>query len=255
VSPSFEAPPDAAADNWLRRDAGWSAAGWRHGWTTTAGPDFRAAPETAGHRDAMAALGRAAGLPHLAWVHQVHGGDVLRATQPGLAGAADALWTDVPGLGVVGRGADCPLILVGGRRSDGSALWGFAHASWRSTVARVTSTLMSRLLDAGLLDTTARALICPSAGPCCYEVGPEVRQAARRELGEDALAFFAPGGERWRLDLWAANTRQLTDSGVPAAAITVTGHCTICGGDLYPSHRRQGAAAGRFAAFIGGLQL
>jgi len=202
----------------------------------------------------MSALGSAAGLPDLAWVHQVHGGDVLRANGPGLVGDADGLWTDVPGLGVVGRGADCPLILVGGRRTDGSALWGFAHASWRSTVARVTATLMSRLEQAGLVPATARALICPSAGPCCYEVGPEVREAVRLSLGEEALAFFTPGGDRWRLDLWAANTAQLTEAGVPAAAITVTGHCTICGGDLYPSYRREGETAGRFAAFIGGVR-
>jgi copper oxidase (laccase) domain-containing protein len=85
-------------------------------------------------------------------------------------------------------------------------------------------------------------------------VGPEVREAARHSLGEEALAFFAPDGDRWRLDLWAANKAQLTEAGVPAAAITVTGHCTICGGGLYPSYRREGAAAGRFAAFIGGVR-
>lgn len=237
---------------WLRCDPLWQAAGWRHGWTTSRGPDFRPAPESAAQRDAMSALAAAAGLTDVAWVHQVHGGDVLRATGPGLVGDADGLWTDVRGLGVVGRGADCPLILVGGRRTDGSALWGFAHASWRSTVARVTATLMSRLAQAGMVPATARALICPSAGPCCYEVGPEVREAARLALGEEALSFFTPGGDRWRLDLWAANTAQLSEAGVPAAAIAVTGHCTICGGDLYPSYRREGAAAGRFAAFIGG---
>lgn len=242
------------AAHWLRRDPGWAAAHWRHGWTTDQGPDFRAAPATPAHGEAMAALGRAAGQPALAWVHQVHGGDVLYAPRPGLIGDADALWTDVPDLGVVGRGADCPLILVAGRRTDGTALWGFAHASWRSTVARITATLMLRLREAGLQEASARALICPSAGPCCYEVGAEVREAARRGLGESSASFFAPWGDRWRLDLWAANVRQLTDAGVAAAAITVTGHCTICGGDLYPSHRRQGAAAGRFAAFVGGPQ-
>jgi YfiH family protein len=247
-------PKNDRGEHWLRRDPGWEAARWRHGWTTDQGPDFRSAPATAAHCEAMAVLGRAAGQPDLAWVHQVHGGDVLHASGPGLIGAADALWTDVPRLGVVGRGADCPLILVGGRRADGSALWGFAHASWRSTVARVTATLMLRLREAGLLETTARALICPSAGPCCYEVGAEVREAARRGLGDGSLSFFAPCADRWRLDLWAANAQQLTEAGVPPAAITLTGHCTICGGDLYPSHRRQGAAAGRFAAFIGGVQ-
>jgi copper oxidase (laccase) domain-containing protein len=31
----------------------------------------------------------------------------------------------------------------------------------------------------------------------------------------------------------------------------VAGVCTLCRNDLFPSHRREGEAAGRFAAVIG----
>lgn len=246
------APP--RAPDWLVTHPHLAAAGWRHGWTTSDGPDFRHDPGTPAMAGAMAALARAAGLPAVAWVHQVHGGGVLRAAGPGLAGDADALWTDTPGLAVVGRGADCPLVLVGGRRADGAPLWGFAHASWRSTVARVTASLLGAMQAAGLRPETARALVCPSAGPCCYEVGGEVRDAARAGLGAGAAAYFAPHGDRWKLDLWAANGAQLEAAGVPASAIALSAHCTICGGDRYPSHRRDGERAGRFAAFIGGVR-
>ncbi len=236
--------------NWLDTDPALAADGWPHGWTTAGGPDFRADPRTPELAAGMQTLRAAAGLRDVAWVHQVHGGRVLRADGPGLAGDADALWTDVPGLAVVGRGADCPLVLVGGRRDDGGAVWGFAHASWRSTVAGITASLLKDMAAAGLRAATARALVCPSAGPCCYEVGDEVREAALAKLGNGANAYFTRRGDRWLLDLWAANAAQLVAAGVPGGAITFTGLCTICGGDRYPSHRRCGEGAGRFAAFI-----
>lgn len=238
--------------DWLETAPHLAAGGWRHGWTTATGPDFRAAPGSAEMAAAMGMLRDGAGLPATAWVHQVHGGAVLRATGPGPAGEADALWTDRPGLAVVGRGADCPLVLVGGRRADGSALWGFAHASWRSTVAGITPGLLAAMAADGLVPATAKALVCPSAGPCCYEVGPEVREAALAALGEVAGDWFTPSAGRWKLDLWAAASAQLAAAGVGPGAVGLTRHCTICGGDRYPSYRRDGACAGRFAAFIAG---
>ena len=83
-------------------------------------------------------------------------------------------------------------------------------------------------------------------------MGDEVRSAAVDRLGPQAAAFFTPHGPRWLLDLWAANEAQLGAAGVPAAAVARSGHCTICGGTDFPSHRRDGEAAGRFAAFIAG---
>ncbi len=234
--------------SWLRTSPHLTTPAWAHGWSTAAGPDFRSPPDTPGHVPAVAELVAAAGLEDAAWVRQVHGGVVLRATGPGFAGEADALWTDRPGLGVVGRSGDCPLVLVA---ADGERpRWGFAHASWRSTVAGITARLLAEMTGAGAAPARCRAVICPSAGPCCYEVGDDVREQARKCLGRSAEAFFVGRRERWLFDLWRANTAQLLDAGVPEDRIGVAGICTICG-EGYPSHRRDGAAAGRFAAIIG----
>jgi len=233
---------------WLRDDPALAAAGWAHGWTTAAGPDFGGDPAAPEHAAPVAALAAAVGLPGAAWVRQVHGGAVLRADGSGCRGEADALWTGRPGLGVVGRSADCPLVLVG--MPGPRPVWGFAHASWRSTVRGITAALAAALADAGGDPARARAVVCPSAGPCCYEVGDEVRAEAEARLGASAAAFFTPRGGRWLMDLWAANRAQLAAAGVPADAVATAGVCTICGAE-YPSHRRQGAAAGRFAAVIG----
>ncbi|RKZ12214.1 hypothetical protein DRQ50_12285, partial [bacterium] len=97
---------------WLRRHPAWAHSGPSHGWTTAEGPGFRGDPAAPVHLAPVAQLCQAVGLARAAWTKQVHGGVVLYADAPGCAGEADALWSDRPGLGVVGRSADCPLILV-----------------------------------------------------------------------------------------------------------------------------------------------
>lgn len=218
--------------------------------TTRDGPTF------GGHSDddtTMAGaheVARALGVAAVAWPRQVHGGNVLRVEHGGHAGDADALVTRTPGLALLGRSADCPLVLLAAPCADGGGTIGFAHASWRSTVAGITAATVAALADLGGDPTRAVAAIAPSAGPCCYEVGDEVRDQARTQLGAGADRFFIPRGDRWIFDLWAANTAQLVTAGIPAAAIAVSGVCTICRGERFWSWRRQGAAAGRFAAAL-----
>jgi copper oxidase (laccase) domain-containing protein len=91
--------------------------------------------------------------------------------------------------------------------------------------------------------------IAPSAGPCCYEVGDEVRRIARTKLA-DADDFFRPHGQRYLFDLWEANRRQLIAAGVRPENIEIAGLCSICDHRFW-SHRRDGAQAGRTALFIG----
>ena len=223
-----------------------------HAVTTRAGPAFGA--DATSTRTSLA-VQDVVGVLHLAgaaWSRQVHGGAVLRVHTPGLVGEADGLVTDTPGLAVLGRSADCPLVLVAGLRDDRSPAVGLAHASWRSTVRGITATVMARLRDElGVDPDTVRAGIAPSAGPCCYEVGDEVREEALARLGNGAARWFFRVKERWHLDLWSANLAQLTEAGVPASQVWGSGTCTICQGERFWSWRRQGAAAGRFAAIIG----
>lgn len=241
----------SAAATWYVPAPTLSAMTWRAGWTTAAGPDFKSDPTGPEHAQAVAKLTAAAGLPQAAWVRQVHGGTVLRAAATGCVGEADALWTDHPGLGVVGRSADCPLILIGGEKTSGDRIWGFAHASWRSTVRHITGNLIAAMTAAGGDPASMRAVIGPSAGPCCYEVGPEVRREALDRLGDAAEWYFLERSGQLIFDLWAANRGQAEAAGVAPDNIHACGACTICG-TLYPSHRREGKAAGRFAAIIGG---
>jgi len=224
--------------------------GLRHAVTTRRGPDVEQARDD--RPNAAATCAAALGLAEAALCEQVHGTKVLHVTAGGLAGEADALVTDTPGLALCAFSADCPLILAAER--SGRAV-GIAHASWRGTVGGVATKLIAAMLERfGVAAGDVVAGIGPSAGPCCYEVGPGVLAAAVAGLGRRAETFFRPRAGvpgKWLLDLWAANRDQLRRAALREENVHVAGVCTICRNDLLPSFRAEGSAAGRFVAAIG----
>jgi copper oxidase (laccase) domain-containing protein len=104
------------------------------------------------------------------------------------------------------------------------------------------------LVDSGSDPADLVAALGPAAGPCCYEVGEEVRTA----FGATGAGFFRPGPRgRPHLDVPGANRSQLEDAGLRPERIHQVDDCTICRADLYHSYRREGAAGGRMISFVG----
>ena len=243
--------------------------GLAHGVTTRWGANFSAPAVSDGFARSATELSGVLGLGGAAWLRQVHGQRVIVAETAGFAGEADALISIAPDLALIGRSADCPLILVAGPVPDGTArtgpdrelagrprACGMAHASWRGSVQQVTAVMVAALIElSGLPARSLSAAICPCAGPCCYEVGPEVRAAALAGIGSHAESFFSRRDGRLYFDLWRCNADQLLRAGIPAERIRIAGLCSICRGDLFPSYRREGAAAERIAAAIGWRRL
>ncbi|MBM4042204.1 MAG: peptidoglycan editing factor PgeF [Planctomycetes bacterium] len=187
-------------------------------------------------------LGNAVG-----WVTAAHRGRGARDVATALPDI-DALITDTPGLVLAAFSADCPLLaLVDPRRRA----VGLVHASRRGTLGRIAARAvraMERLL--GCRPADLRAAIAPSIGPCCYEVGDEALAEARQAL-LDADRFFARRDGRLHLDLWAANTAQLVEAGLPPQHIEAPTICTCCRSDKFFSHRASGGRTGRFALLLG----
>jgi YfiH family protein len=187
---------------------------------------------------------------HLHHCRQVHqpGLALIRAPEGGPLVECDGAATALPGVSLMTFSADCPLVLLYDpvRRAVG-----MAHASWRCTVARVCMQLVELMVDR--LNCRADDLhagIGPGAGPCCYEVGDDVYQAAADLPGREAC--FTEHAGRLHFDLWQANRQQLVTAGLEPRRIEAAGICTICAGrDTFYSYRREGPRCGHFALLAG----
>ena len=158
----------------------------------------------------------------------------------------DALITDVPGLLLVVRTADClPALLVDGAHRAVAAV----HCGWRGTRNRILGKAVKAMEEAYATDPRGLvAVLGPCIGPCCYEVGADVR-AAFAESGFDPLLFYERGG-RLFLDLRAANLGLLGALGVAGDNILSVGACTHCAPGLV-SYRRDKSEKRRMFNFIG----
>jgi YfiH family protein len=184
------------------------------------------------------------GRGRLLLLKQVHGCALARAPWDGRP-EADAALATRPGevLGI--ETADClPVLLADPRRRAVAA----AHAGWRGTAQGVARAAVRALVETGSDPAELVAALGPGIGPCCYEVGEDVRAA----FGERGAAFFRPGPRaRAHLDVRAANRAQLLEEGLSAERIASAGDCTLCRPDLYHSYRRDGKTAGRMINFVG----
>jgi YfiH family protein len=188
------------------------------------------------------------GLGHaqIALISQVHGAQVLRATAPtgweAPLGEADAVVTTERGLVLAVRVADCVPAVVW---SPGGVA--AIHSGWRGTAQDVAAAAV-RALAAATGDEPASMIAC--VGPCIsgevYEVGDEV-VAGLRGAGLPDEAFLVGGYPRPHVDLSAAVSAQLAAAGV--GHVDVVRACTVRDARFF-SHRRDGAATGRFAAVI-----
>jgi YfiH family protein len=183
----------------------------------------------------------------------VHRVDVLPTSR--LAG--DALITNVPGLLLVVRTADCLPVLLADEKNRAV---GAVHCGWRGTRARILERAVREMEGAyGSRPGDLLAALGPCIGPCCYEVGPEVR-AAYASAGFPADVFANPQEGRGQgsppfsskffLDLRAANIRLLESLGVDRARVWTSDACTHCDPDLL-SFRRDKGEPRRMYNFIG----
>jgi hypothetical protein len=175
-------------------------------------------------RRACDALG--VGADALAVNRQVHSADVNRAAAGVQGEHGDGLWTDEARLPMLALAADCVPIAIAAR---GRGRLAVLHAGWRGLLGGLVAAGASAVQRED--DVELAAVIGPSAGPCCYEVGADVAERFDADLLREG-----------RLDLWAAAERLLRSAG--AVEVERLDTCTICNPDLFFSHRRDGKPRG-----------
>lgn len=173
---------------------------------------------------------------------QTHSDHVLRVTSPGRPEDTDAVFTDVPGLCIAVKTADCiPVLLYDNSRHCVAAI----HAGWKGTVQYIVQkTIKAMRADGGCLS----AIIGPGISLASFEVGDEVyeRFLVSGFPMERIARRWHPTAERpeprWHIDLWEANRWVLEECGV--RNIHVAGVDTMTS-PLYYSARRETINTGR----------
>lgn len=182
-------------------------------------------------------------------LHQVHGPDVhALAARPSETLYGDAVITRTPGLAISVFTADCTPILLFDPESKAV---GAVHAGWRGTVAHVATAAVERMQrEYGARPAAIRAAIGPAIGPCCFEVGHEVAEAARENAWPGWEAAVVERQPRPHFDLFGANESQLVAAGLRPEHIFNSRLCTACHPELFYSWRRDQGQTGRLQAVI-----
>ncbi|MCS6836057.1 MAG: peptidoglycan editing factor PgeF [Anaerolineae bacterium] len=215
---------------------------------STVGDDPQAVREN--HRLVYEALGVDGQRACTTWL--VHSAEVAVATGPhperGWLTQADGLITNVVGLPLVMRYADCTPILY---YDPVQRVVGLAHAGWRGTVQGVARRTVQAMNEAyGTRPEDVQAVIGPSISQAHFQVGEEVVEAMHAYFGPSAaeMIWRCPDDGSAYVDLWEANRRDLQAAGV--RDITVMGLCTVDQVADFYSHRAEKGRTGRFGVVI-----
>jgi len=184
------------------------------------------------------------GVQKLATLRQIHSNKVVVATRPGDLGDGDALISNVPGLTLAIRTADCLPVLIADPENRAVAA---VHAGWRGTVQEIViEAIRAMSAEYGSRRENLVIAVGPGIGGCCYEVGPEVAEQFSRFFPERQDLHGTT-----KIDLPESTIRQLRRNGGRAGQIDSSGLCTRCLADQFHSYRRDGQAAGRMVSALG----
>ncbi|MDQ1288964.1 MAG: purine-nucleoside/S-methyl-5-thioadenosine phosphorylase / adenosine deaminase [Actinomycetota bacterium] len=155
-------------------------------------------------------------------------------------GGYDALVVTAPGHPIGVLVADCVPVLLADPVAGVAAV---AHAGRPGLLAGVLESVVRAMTEAGAQAERVRAVLGPSAGPCCYEVPSAMRDdaAARIPATSASTTWGTPS-----LDLRAGCRQILRTLGV--GDVTSVGGCTV-EDDRFYSFRRS-PVTGRFAGVV-----
>lgn len=191
--------------------------------------------------------------------HQVHSDQVYIASikdrgkgaleQDTAIKETDALITREPGVALIAFYADCvPIMFLDSVRK----VIAIAHAGWKGTVLKIGKKTVERMVkEFNCQPKNIIAAICPSIGPCHYEVDVPVINKFQENFNEwEKFLQLNKTGETALLNLWEANRLTLLEAGVLKNNITVAEVCTYCHSELLYSYRYDKGKTGRLAGII-----
>ena len=172
-------------------------------------------------------------------MHQVHGADVAQVRDRGETPTGDAIWTSLPEVALLARAADCvPVLLADPSRGLVAAV----HSGRPGLAAGVVPATIAALRAEGA--DASVAWVGPHVCGSCYEVPADLQEEVASVVPESrsTTSWGTPA-----LDLGAGVRAQLASAGV--TDVRAVGACTR-EDPSWPSYRRDGASATRFAGAI-----
>lgn len=213
------------------------------------------------HPDVCAGtVGRDETLPcPIVQMHQVHDvkvavvdrGDLTRDELDGY----DAMITDLPGVTIGVRTADCiPVLLYDPVKKAAAAI----HSGWRGTVSKIIGKTVIKMQSTyASQPSDILAFIGPGICVDCFQVGEEVALKFK-ETGFDINSLWSFRGPKTgngmegghHIDLKEACRQTLVEFGLKNENIQITGLCTYDDNDLLYSARKEGIECGRNITYI-----
>ena len=186
---------------------------------------------------------------HVRYVTKANAGEGIFADNPS---PSDAFITDVPGVSLIVRTADCVPILLAGEKDDGSPVVGAAHAGWRGTVGLIAKNLIDSALSLGASLSSIRVAVGPCIGRCHFEVKDDFIDAVTSRRGADFAGrhIVTRDGAHFA-DLASMNREIILGCGIPEGSLDLSGECTMCDPALYHSHRATHGVRGTMGSVIG----
>jgi YfiH family protein len=197
-------------------------------------------------------IGRILGLPpeKIYLPIQKHTDKILVVGPSPEPAIADAVITGERGILIGVQVADCvPILLYEARKK----IVGAVHAGWRGTAAGILKKTVN-LICQRFYGNAADILVAigPSIRICSYEVDGEVFSAVKKQTGEGG--YYRRRGDKYLLDLAAANKYQAMSVGIRESGVWVSEDCTFCSPQKFFSYRYAKGSIGRQGGFIGILK-
>ena len=213
------------------------------------------------HPDVCAGtVGRDEALPcPIVQMHQVHDvkvavvdrGDLTRDELDGY----DAMITDLPGVAIGVRTADCiPVLLYDPVKKAAAAI----HSGWRGTVSKIIGKTVIKMQSTyASQPSDILAFIGPGICVDCFQVGEEVALKFK-ETGFDINSLWSFRGPKkgngmeggHHIDLKEACRQTLVESGLKNENIQISDLCTYEDNHLLYSARKEGIECGRNITYI-----
>ena len=208
------------------------------------------------HPDVYAwTVGKDEALPcHIVLMHQVHDVKVAVVDRGDMTSyeldGYDAMITNLPGVAIGVRSADCiPVLLYDPVKKAAAAI----HSGWRGTVSKIIGKTVTKMqITYASQPSDILAFIGPGICVDCFQVGEEVALKFKEADFEinSLWSFRGPktgngmeGGHH--IDLKEACRQTLIESGLKNENIQITELCTYEENHLLYSARKEGIECGR----------